>query len=394
MSLASVFRQFIWFTIPLAWLELFRERARLLVALAGVTFAVVLIFMQLGFRTALFESAVRFHKRLDGDVVLISPQFSYLVLPRSFSRRRLQQARSFPGVAGVSPVYLGLGLWKNPRTGRTRNIFVAGIDTSNSAFDLADVNRQLRTIQQPDQVLFDAASRPEYGPIATEFRAGQRVTTEVANRRVTVAGLFELGTSFGVDGSLFASDSTFLRIFPFRRQGLIDIGVVQLQPGARPEAVRAALRAGLPEDVLPLTKSEFVEREQRYWGASTPIGYVFTFGVIIGFVVGAVIVYQILFADVSQHLAEYATLKAMGYASWTLFSIVLEQAVILASLGYAVGLVICLWLYGLAADSTRLPMQMTGGVALFVLALTVSMCCVSGGLALRKVRAADPAEIF
>jgi putative ABC transport system permease protein len=224
--------------------------------------------------------------------------------------------------------------------------------------------------------------------------AGQRVSTEVGNRRITVGGLFEMGTSFGVDATLLTSDTNFLRIFPQRRQGLIDIGVIRVRSGTDVAATRDALRASLPNDVLVLTRDEYIHREQAFWDSNTPIGYVFTFGVIMGLVVGAIIVYQILFADVSDHLAEYATLKAMGYPNRFLFGVVFQEAVILAVLGFIPGLLISMGLYRVAGEATHLPLQMTTPLAVFVIVLAVVMCCVSGGIALRKIRSADPAEIF
>ena len=113
-----------------------------------------------------------------------------------------------------------------------------------------------------------------------------------------------------------------------------------------------------------------------------------------GFVVGAIIVYQILFADVSDHLAEYATLKAMGYPNRYLFGVVFQEAIILSVLGYLPGMLISLGLYRLTADATKLPMQMTLSLGLSVVGLAILMCCVSGAIALRKIRSADPAEIF
>jgi putative ABC transport system permease protein len=113
-----------------------------------------------------------------------------------------------------------------------------------------------------------------------------------------------------------------------------------------------------------------------------------------GFVVGAIIVYQILFADVSEHLAEYATLRAMGYSNGFVSGVVVQQAMILAVIGYLPGLVICLWLYRAAGAATRLPMYMTWERGISVLALTIAMCAISGLIALRKVRSLDPAEVF
>lgn len=382
------------FAVPLAWLQLTRERVRLLVAIAGVVFAIVLIFMQLGFSDALYASAVRFHQHLEADLVLINPHYAYLAISRPFARRRLYQAAGYDGVASVTPVYFDISAWKNPHTGGARNILVIGIDPTELVLDLPGLAGQRNQLQVPDVVLFDQGSRPEYGLRSIDVKPGQPVFTEVGHHRVQVSGVFDLGASFAVDGNLLTSHVNFQRLLPYRRQGLIDIGLIKLKPGANPEAVRATLAANLPGDVDVLTKQGFIDREQTYWRINTPIGYVFTFGVIMSFIVGAVIVYQILFVNVADHLTEYATLKAMGYGDAYLFAVVLQQAVILAVLGYLPGLAICMGLYRLTAEAAHLPLLMTLETSVLVLGLAILMCCLSGTLALRKIRAADPAEMF
>ncbi len=158
--------------------------------------------------------------------------------------------------------------------------------------------------------------------------------------------------------------------------------------------MRDRLRDYLPKDVLVMTKADFIARETAYWNSATPIGYIFAFGAIMGFVVGAIIVYQILFADVSEHLNEYATLRAMGYRNRFVSGIVLQEAAILAVLGYIPGVAAASWLSGIAASATRLPLHITADRALVVFVLTLVMCGISGLLALRKVRKLDPAEVF
>jgi putative ABC transport system permease protein len=291
-------------------------------------------------------------------------------------------------------VYLGVGSWKNPDTHGVRTIVVVGLDPADRALTLAAVNDQRASIQPEDAVIFDELSRPEYGPIADRVRAGQVVTAELNNRELEIAGLFRFGTSFGIDGTVITSETNFLRLFPNRKRGLIEIGLVRVAPGADPARVRDSIRAILPADVDVLTRAAFAEKEIAYWDSSTPIGYVFSFGVLVGMVVGGIIVYQILFADVNDHLPEYATLKAMGYSNGFLAGVVIQQAVILAALGFLPGVAMSLVLYRVSGEATRLPLEMTTGRALFVLGLTVTMCTVSAVMALRKVRSADPAEVF
>jgi len=378
----------------LAWLQLRREKLRLAIALSGVAFAVILIFMQLGFQDALFNSSVAVHQRLQADVVLINPTSAYLASMKTFPRRRIYQALGFEGVESVSAIYTMLLPWKNPETGRTREIFIVGFDPADEVLALPEVNAGRPLFRRPDVVFFDEASRPEYGPIAATFRQHRPVETEVRTRHVSVGGLFTLGTSFGIDGTLVTSDLNFIRMMPARDAGAINIGIIRLKPGVDAERVRDELAAYLPKDVEVLTKQDYIEREKNYWALSTPIGYVFKFGVIMGLVVGAIIVYQILFADINDHLAEYATLKAMGYTDRYLFAVVLMEAFILAVAGYVPGAVICAWLYNLAGASTRLPLHMTFETGSIVLALTIGMCWASGAIAVRKIRSADPAEIF
>lgn len=379
---------------PLGWLQLRHKPLRLLVAIAGIAFAVLLILMQLGFRSALFESAVRFHERFDYDIALFSPDSVFIVRPQSFSIRRLYQALAVEDVAAVAPVYIYPGVWKNPWGTDRRSIFVVGMSPERALLDAPGYREdRLKTLQQ-DAVLFDVASRPEFGPVASRLAADGVVTTEINDREIDVVGSFRMGTSFGIDGTVITSDDNWLRLFPAHPRNDIHLGLIQLLENVDPVTVRAKLSDYLPQDVLVLTKQEFIERETAYWGSATPIGYVFFFGAVMGFVVGAIIVYQILFADVSEHLNEYATLRAIGYSNNFLSGIVLQQALILAALGFLPGVAIAHWLYTNASAATSLPIHLTTARAVTVFLMTLTMCAFSGLLAVRRLRRLDPAEVF
>ena len=256
------------------------------------------------------------------------------------------------------------------------------------------MERERSTLQLPDVALFDADSRPEFGPIAERFARDGVVEAELNNRRVTVRGLFRLGSSFGIDGNLVTSDLNFLRLFPDRQPGFVDMGLIALRAGSDVGAVRDRLVAALEGDVLIVTREEFIDREVTYWTTTTPVGFVFGFGAIMGLIVGGVVVYQILFADVSQHMREYATLKAMGFSNAELSVVVLQEAAILAVLGFVPGLLVALGLYDLTAEAIRQPLEMTLALVASVLLLTLAMCSLSALVALRKIRSADPAEVF
>ena len=380
--------------VPLGWRQLWHRPLRLVVAVAGIAFAVLLIMMQLGFRSALFESTLRFHERFRYDIALFSPDSVFIVRPAPFSIRRLYQALGLPEVAEIDPVYIFPAVWKSPWTAERRSINAVGVDPGSDLLDTPGFSEGRHLLKQQDTLLFDEAARPEFGPIGERFRAYGPFQTEVNDRRVTVAGLVEIGPSFGIDGTVITSVDNWLRLFPERPRNDIELGLIRLRPGTDPVAARDRLRAALPGDVLVLTKADFVARERAYWSGATPIGYIFAFGAIMGLVVGAIIVYQILFADVSEHIREYGTLRAIGYRNRFVSGIVMQQAAILAVLGYLPGALLAHFLYGAAAGATRLPLHLTLERGVTVFLLTLGMCLLSGFLALRRVRKLDPAEVF
>jgi putative ABC transport system permease protein len=380
--------------IPLAWLQLSHEKIRLLVAIAGITFADILMFMQLGFRDALFDSAVKFHSNVQGDVFLISPQSTSLIAMKTFPMRRLHQIKALDNVTDITPIYLDFRLWKNPENKSTRGIMVIGFNPANETlFGMPGVKENLRQTLLADTFLFDTKSREQFGDIKKVFDSGAKVETEVGSRRVKIGGLFEMGASFGADGNILSSDTNFIRLTN-RDKGLIDVGVAKLKPGSDAAATVQQLRTLLPKDVKVLTKAEFIDFERKYWQEGTSIGFIFTLGTVMGFIVGIVIVYQILYTDVADHLSEYATLKAMGYTDVYLLTVVFQEAVILAIIGFMPSMAAAIGLYTMTRNATSLPLLMTTARATLVLTLTVIMCLVSGAIAVRKLRAADPADMF
>jgi putative ABC transport system permease protein len=379
---------------PLAWRQLMKEKTRLLVAVAGITFADMLIFIQMGFEGALFDAAIKPHRSLEADLVLINPQFQTLFSVKSFSRERMYQALGYEGVESVSPLYIGTGQWRNPETRQERAILVWGMDPAKSAFTIPEIQQNLNQIKPLNQVLFDQAGRPEYGAVGDIFKRTSNFQTELNSLNVDVKGVFSSGASFAADGNVVASDSTFLRLFPERKPDRIEVGLITLKPGVDIEKVRSQLAANLPNDVVVLTLEQFAQKEKEYWASGTGIGFIFGLGVGVGFIVGIVIVYQILYSDVSDHLPEYATLKAMGYTDGYLLVALLQEALFLAILGFLPAYFLSFGLYQITYAATMLPIAMTIERGINVFILTVIMCSFSGAIAMRKLRSADPADVF
>ena len=380
--------------IPLAWLLLTRQPVRLAIALAGISFAGILMFMQLGFRDGLFDASVTIHRLFDADLVLTSPRSMSSISMAGFPERRLIQTLADPEVADVSPVHWNFVLWRNPETRTTRSILALGFEPSDPLLIDPLVQKQSSFLRQKGRVLFDERSRNEFGPVAEWFRNGKTVDSEVAGVRLRVAGLVQLGPSFGADGNMIISRETFHRIIPNSSRGSIELGLIRLIPGSDPILVADRLKEQLPNDITIFTKEQFIEFEKNYWRSSTAIGFIFTLGAAMGFVVGCVIVYQILYGDVSDHLAEYATLMAMGYRLKDLLAVVAREGLLLALIGYLPAYAAGEGLYALIRTSTKLPVAMEFNRAFLVLSMILVMCLGSALLAMRKLVDADPAEIF
>jgi putative ABC transport system permease protein len=299
-------------------------------------------------------------------------------------------------------MYLQFAKLKNPVNSEKYSIYVIGFDPGRSILNIPEVEENLDKLKIPDMMLFDRDSRPEFGPIAERFNQGKTEQTveifpfnALMGYRVRVAGLFSLGPSFGVDGNLIVSDSTFLRINPNTRPAeMIDVGVITLKPGIDPNQVLKSLEASLPKDVQVFTYQGFIDFEKQYWAVRTPIGFILNLMLTMASVVGVVIVYQILYSNIATQFVAYATLKAMGYGNKYLLNVVFQQALILAIFSFIPGFILSVLLYDFAMKATKLPIMMSFNNIVLVLISAILMCMTSGSLAINKLRSADPADIF
>ena len=385
---------------PLAWHNLTHNRRRLAVALAGGGFAVVLMFTQLGFRNALFDTTIQIPEKLNADLIMASKAHKGLVSFERFDRQRIYQARGCPGIKAVYPFYMQFYgvLWK--AGGQVLHpIRLLAFSLSDPVIAIPEIADCARALEEPGTALMDRRSKPLYGIPRGADPVAAQPAIELNHRAVRLVGEFELGTDFLADGNLILSDRNFAQFLPARAPGkdplsVVDLGVVQVADGADVEQVRDALASRLPDDVRVYTKREFIDREIAFWNDSTPIGYVFFLGMMIGFLVGVVVCYQIISADISDHIPEFATLKAMGYRNRYFMGFVLQEAFLLSILSFLPGLLVSWVIYTLLAEATGLLMALTVPRAAGIFALTAAMCLCSGVLAMRKVLAADPADLF
>ncbi|MCU0567722.1 MAG: ABC transporter permease DevC [Oculatellaceae cyanobacterium Prado106] len=378
--------------VPLAWLNLVHEKSRLLAAIAGVGFAVLLVFMNLGFLGALAKSATVFYNEFNADIYLVSPLSLEISTTRAFPRERLYQAEGIPGVERAMPLYMGYRQWRNPETLVNRAVYIFAFNLNDPAFLLPELQdpEVLFELRRPESVLMDRLSRPEFGPQTPGTE------TVMSYDRVSIVGNYSLGGGFAADGTLITSDLNFRRFFDPIPLSLVNLGLIKLEPGADLKQVQTALQEVLPKDVLVYSKAELVNRDRTYWITSTSTGFIFGMGVVVSCIVGVVVVYQILYTDISNHMKQYATLKAMGYRSGYLCNVIIQEAIILAVLSYIPGLIISVGLYAFVTQATSgsLPVAMEVDRAIYVLLLTVGICIISGLVSIRKVITAEPVELF
>ncbi|SET39194.1 putative ABC transport system permease protein [Nitrosomonas marina] len=382
-----------YFPTRLAWRQLIHDRLKLVAAISGVLFACVLVFMQLGFKDALYASAASMPLKFDGDLFLIHQQSEAMWRPAQFERSELMRALGHPAVAEVAPLYLSLATFKALDTQVKRTLMVYGYDPDTDLLNVDAIKTKKHELRVKDTVLFDEYSRPEFGPVSNMLEAGQN-RTEVNDYKVTILGVFQLGISFAADGNIVTSDLNFLRIFPNRSAEEIDVGVIRLQPGAFIPEIKEELRAHLNDFVKIYTYEEVLEHERLYWENAAPIGFIFNFGTIMGLIVGMVIVYQILFTEINNYRFEFATLKAMGYPHSYFIRMVFASAFILAILGFVPGLALSSSLYNLAESQIFIPMPMTLEKAVTVFVFILFMCTTAGSLAIHRLDSASPADMF
>jgi putative ABC transport system permease protein len=379
---------------PLAWRQAIHRPMRLVAAIAGVSFANVLVFFQLGLSGGLYDSQKRPLQRINGELVMVSGRYLYLGEQLNIPRARLIQALGVEGVEAVTPLYIGLSEWLNTGTRQQKQALLFGVTPENPGLRIPELQAQPQLLQRSDALLFDTRSKRNAGPVAETVRRDGRYDTELGGVRAVVTGLFTLGVTFAADINLITSATNFKNYFPNQSADDIQMGVIQLRPGVDPLRVQATLRGFLDPSVKVLTIAELEATEVNYWRRNTSFGLIFGLGVLVGLVVGGIIVYQILYSDVSDHLAEYATLKAIGYDNGFVVAIILQESLILALLAFAPSLLLSLGLYGVLARSTSLMVVMTAGRVVLVFLFTLTICGLSGWLATAKLRRLDPAEIF
>jgi putative ABC transport system permease protein len=372
----------------LAWRILTHDKGRTALAVAGVFMAILLVFVQLGFFIAVPQGGMLLYDRTRFDLLIASTGYEYQVQPGGFTLSQLDKARTAPEVALAAPLYFGSAKWRSGEDGKAPDVFVIGLDPQDRIFTSEDINRQLAVLDRADTTLVDSMTRPMFGPLTT----GRVV--EISGEKVKIGGDYVLGTGFMGLGVILVSTQNFVRLFPYRKLGQVNLGLIQLKQGVDPDRAAASLRQLLGGDIQIFTRPELEAHETAYWTTRTSVGLLFGSGLIVSFIVGVMVVYQILATQVSRQLPQFATLKAVGYGDRFLNGTVITMALLIVLAGFFPALVAALGIYEVIREETLLPVEMSGPRIAVVFAATLAMAAASALLSMSSLRRADPADLF
>jgi putative ABC transport system permease protein len=385
--------QWLFGRLPIGWLQLTHSRTRFAAALSGVAFANVLVFVQLGIMNSMATATLKPYEFFQADIMISASDANSMTEGGNVARQWLFQALADPEVTGGTGLYVAIVSWARPT--KTLSLTTYGIDPALPAFLSPAMASKTGTLQLQNAGILDMFSRGLPREEAAAIRPQTPTSFEVSGTTLTLYDTFQGGGGFGGDGFMMVSDQTFLTLFPARSSSAPDHILLQLAPGADPEAVAARLHDLISDKTLRIRSyAQAAAEDLSYQQTKRPTGIIFGFGVIIGILVGIVIVYQVLSTDVADHLSEYATFKAMGYPQRFFLGIVFEEALILAILGFIPGFIVASGLLAGMKKATTLPLAMTAYMAGMVFIGTLIACTISGAIATRRLAAADPADLF
>jgi putative ABC transport system permease protein len=383
--------------LPLAWLQLRRQPVRYLVAVVGIGFAALLMYMQIGFQSGLLSSATTFYETLNADLVLISPGTLNSGNFQQFPQSLLYNCLGVEGVNQAVPVYVANVNAQKLGGIKPTSLRLIGYDPDARVLDLPELNSQASLLKTPGFVLFDTLGNRNTGPITAAVKANgsQYLSLSDFSKTFRVVGLFRLGSTFAADSNLVSSDSTAIQL-AYRQINLgeISLGLLRLERGANPGQVQARIKALLGDQLQVLTKTQLIDQERNYWNTASSFGVIFGFGTFMGLLVGGVVVYQVLYTDVSDHLKEYATLKAMGFSNTFILVIVIQEAILLGVSSFIPATLLSAGMYAFLTATSGIRIAMTADKTIVVGCLTLGVCAASAAIAIRKLRDADPASVF
>lgn len=372
-------------TTLLAWRNLAHDRARFVVTLVGVLFAVLLMGVELGLLVGFARTTSGLVEHTHADLWITPAGTTNVDIAGRLDERRRYEALAVPGVAAVDSVMAQFAFWRKPDGGNESVSMIGFNPATNHGAPWNLVEGTLADLKQDDAVIIDRLYARKLGIVAL----GQ--TVEINNRRARVVGFTQGIRTFTQSPYVFTTHTNAQRFTLFRPDQTTYM-LVTLAPGADREAVREALKARLGR--VDVWRSEdFARQAQTYWMITTGAGSALLLAAVLGLVVGIVIVGQTLYATTVDRLPEYATLRAMGAPNRYLYIVILKQAAISAALGFAGGM-LGVWGVTAASLNSTVALAMPGWLVGVLAVLTVLMCALGALVSIRRIVRIDPTSVF
>jgi putative ABC transport system permease protein len=370
---------------PIARRNLFHDKIRLAVTLTGITFAVVLMVVELGLFIGFSTTTTGLIDHSGADLWVASEHIPYIEQGGVFSERKLYQVRATPGVASAEKYIARFGNWKKP-DGGLESVQVVGFNVDQAmGAPWNVVSGNVADLKAPDAAMVDDLYTKKLG--VTQL--GQVV--EINGHRVRVVGFTHGIRSFTTSPYIFMTFKNAQEVANLQEPDTVFL-LIKALPGVDRERLRTALQARL-KDVDVLTTKSFSAMTRRYWMFTTGAGVSVLIAAVLGLVVGIVVVTQTIYATTMDHLREYGTLKAMGAPNSYIYRVILEQAAIAAVLGYAQGMIVSLFVVGSGASGgAAIVLNWQSAAVMFL--LTSLMCLIAAMVSIQKVLTIDPAMVF
>ncbi|MFQ3618544.1 MAG: FtsX-like permease family protein [Cyanobacteriota bacterium] len=403
--------------------NLFEDIPRFLVAQAGIMFAVSLVTIQTGILNGFSRSTSTLIDGSGADIWVGAQEMVNLQLTLPIPAGLVQQAQEVDGVALAEAMITRTTTWRSP-SGDISTVQIIGFDPASSLFNYGNLSEgRVEDLQQPYTVIPDQANRASIhvnqvgdraniGSLPTQVVGFTRGTQSIASSTYVFTSLKNanayLNSAYTSTTSCRLQDGQLICSNLFERTAnpdavpepralsptdVITYVLVKAEPGVDLEVLKRRLEEALP-NTRAYTKAEMSDLTQRYWVRRTGIGFVLGLGATVGIIVGMVIVGQILYSSVADHIREFGTLKAMGASDWVIYRIIIEQALWMAVLGYIPSVALCLGLGAWTFATQGITILITPMTAVGILGITVGMCVTSALFAIQKVTHVDPAIVF
>jgi putative ABC transport system permease protein len=374
----------------LAFRNLVHDKTRLTATLAGLTFAVVLVGVQLGLYLGVRKIITDMIDHTDAQlwIVPFGTQSIEDAFPLLGAHER-QQALAAPGVERVIPLVVSFADWDRPDGGIT-HVVVVGSDAEEGG--LAPWN--LRSgdwtdIKSYKSVGVDRTYLDELGVTGIGSRAG--IDFGPQSHSLRVKALTDGIRSFTQAPYVFTTNARAREFFGVPNDNSTFL-LVKTAPHADLGGIQKEIAARLP-DLEVLTGDEFRRRSISHWLFRTGVGLALIFGTILGVVIGAVVEAQTLYSAALDHIKEFAVLRMLGSSARYVYRIILVQASLISLAGFALGAVLVA-LVDRLSQQTALPMVVPPSLFWAMLAVSLAIGAFSTIIAVMKVLRVDPAAVL